>query len=92
MREALRHFLLENQMSHASYTSHTSHPKANCKEQRSYQTNLTTKERKQKMKTATSPFIYRGEMHFRVQKMGKLQTYHPAVCDNSLVIASFWPE
>ena len=21
----------------------------------------------------TSPFIYRGEMHFRVQKMGKLQ-------------------
>jgi len=31
MREALRHFLLENQMSHASYASHTSHPQAESK-------------------------------------------------------------
>ena len=31
MREALRHFLLENQMSHASHASHTSHPQAESK-------------------------------------------------------------
>ena len=31
MREALRHLLLENQMSHASHASHTSHPQATCK-------------------------------------------------------------
>ena len=31
MREALRHFLLENQMSHASYASYTSHPQAESK-------------------------------------------------------------
>ena len=29
--EALRHFLLENQMSHASHSSHTSHPQAESK-------------------------------------------------------------
>ena len=31
MREALRHFLLENQMSHSSHASHTSHPQAESK-------------------------------------------------------------
>ena len=41
MREALSHLPLENQMSHASYASHTSHPKETCKARSTPPTNNT---------------------------------------------------
>jgi hypothetical protein len=46
MREALRHLLLENQMSHASYASHTSHPQAESKARSNHQQS-TNKPRKE---------------------------------------------